>query len=67
MNQIKLGIQTASVVLGIYIYSKIWMYFINNWDKMFNDDASPGIVCFYTVWFILHIIGIIAAVIWAWM
>ena len=43
-------------------------YFFNRKHQTnMDDDASPCIVGFYTVWFILHIIGITTAVIWAWM
>ena len=66
MDRIKLGIQIATVVIGIYIYGAIWKYFADRLSDM-DDDASPCIVGFYTVWFILHIIGITTAVIWAWM
>jgi len=67
MDSIKLGIQIATFVIGICIYGAIWKYFADRLSDMDDDDASPCIVGFYTVWFILHIIGITTAVIWAWM
>lgn len=44
MDSIKLGIQIATVVIGIYIYGAIWKYFADRLSDM-DDDASPSIIC----------------------
>lgn len=65
MNQIKFGLQLASIIVGIYIYCRIWKYFVDNIDE--DTDITSCCGLFFTIWSVLHFIGIILAVIWAWL
>ena len=57
MEQIKLGLRIASIVVGIIGYSAIWIYLINNRK---NEK------CEWVLWKFFHIAAIALAFVWAW-
>ena len=61
MEQIKLGLRIASIVVGIIGYSAIWMWMINNRRKNENSE----LIC--VLWKFLHVIAIELAFLWAWL
>lgn len=60
MEQIKLGLRIASIVVGIIGYSAIWMWLINNR----RNENSEHI---WVLWKILHVIAIELVFLWAWL
>ena len=56
MEQIKLSLRIASIVVGLIVYCGVWSYII---DK-FNDSTVS------IIWIVLHIMGFVIAVVWAW-
>ena len=60
MEQIKLGLRIASIVVGIIGYSAIWMWLINNRR---NENSEP----IWVLWKFLHVIAIELVFIWAWL
>lgn len=60
MEQIKLGLRIASIVVGIISYSAIWIWLINNRWKSKNDELI------WVLWKFLHVIAIAVAFLWAW-
>ena len=61
MEQIKLGLRIASIVVGIIGYSAIWMWMINNRRKNENSE----LIC--VLWKFLHVIATELAFLWAWL
>lgn len=61
MEQIKLGLRIASIVVGIIGYSAIWMWFIRNYRT--NEDVKHD----FPAWIIFHLILIFIAFFWAWL
>ena len=59
MEQIKLGLRIASIVVGIIGYSAIWMWLINNRR---NEKSELALV----LWKFLHAVVIALAFLWAW-
>lgn len=59
MEQIKLGLRIASIVVGIIGYSAIWIYLINNRR---NENSELR----WVLWKFLHVIAIALAFVWAW-
>lgn len=59
MEQIKLGLRIASIVVGIIGYSAIWIYLINN-------RRNENIELPWVLWKLFHIAAIAVAFIWAW-
>ena len=57
MEQIKLGLRIASIVVGIIGYSAIWIYQINNRK---NEKSE------WVLWKFFHAIVIALAFLWAW-
>lgn len=57
MEQIKLGLRIASIVVGIIAYGEIWMWVIRNCETNENDLIT---------WILLHIVVAIFAFSWAW-
>lgn len=60
MEQIKLGLRIASIVVGIIGYSAIWMWLINNRRK------NEYIELLRWLWECFHAIVIALAFLWAW-
>lgn len=60
MEQIKLGLRIASIVVGIIGYSAIWIHLINNRRKNENSEVL------WSLWEFIHGVVIIAAFLWAW-
>lgn len=56
MEDLKLGLRIASIVVGLIAYCGVWNYIIDN----FNDKIV------FMIWIVLHVVGIITAVVWAW-
>lgn len=61
MEQIKLGLRIASIVVGIIGYSAIWIYLINNRRKNENSELA------WVSWKCFHAIVIALAFLWAWV
>ena len=61
MEQIKLGLRIASIVVGIIGYSAIWMWLINNRRKNENSELI------WVLWKFLHVIVIELVFLWAWL
>lgn len=61
MEQIKLGLRIASIVVGIIGYSAIWMWLINNRRKNENSELI------WVLWKFLHVIVIELVFLWAWI
>lgn len=59
MEQIKLGLRIASIVVGIIGYSAIWMWLINNRRKNENSELI------WALWKFLHAVVIAVAFLWA--
>lgn len=60
MEQIKLGLRIASIVVGIIGYSAIWMWLINNRRNEKSELA-------WVLWKLSHAIVIALAFLWAWV
>lgn len=60
MEQIKLGLRIASIVVGIIGYSAIWIYLINNRRENENSEFA------WVLWKLFHAIVIALAFLWAW-
>lgn len=60
MEQIKLGLRIASIVVGIIGYSAIWIYLINN-----RRDKKSELA--WVLWKYFHAIAIALAFVWAWI
>ncbi len=60
MEQIKLGLRIASIVVGIIGYSAIWIYLINNRRENENSELP------WVLWKFFHAIVIALAFLWAW-
>ena len=61
MEQIKLGLRIASIVVGIIGYSAIWMWLINNRRKNENSELI------WVLWKFLHVIVIELVFLWTWL
>lgn len=60
MEQIKLGLRIASIVVGIIGYSVIWIYLINNRR---NENGE----LLWVLWKLFHAIVIALAFLWGWV
>lgn len=60
MEQIKLGLRIASIVVGIIGYSAIWMWLINNRRNEKSELA-------WVLWKLFHAIVIALAFLLAWV
>ena len=49
MEQIKLGLRIASIVVGIIGYSAIWIYLINNRRNEKSELAWVSRKCFHAI------------------
>lgn len=59
MEQIKLGLRIASIVVGIIGYSAIWIYLINN-----RRDEKSELA--WVLWKLFHAVLLALAFVWAW-
>lgn len=59
MEQIKLGLRIASIVVGIIGYSAIWIHLINNHQNEKSEFA-------WVLWKFFHIAAIAVAFVLAW-
>ena len=60
LNQIKLGLRIANIVVGIIGYSAIWIYLINN--RLKNEKSERA----WVLWKYFHAIVIALVFLWAW-
>lgn len=60
MEQIKLGLRIASIVVVIIGYSAIWIHLINNHRKNENSELL------WVLWKFIHAVVIVVAFLWAW-
>lgn len=61
MEQIKLGLRIASIVVCIIGYSAIWIYLINNHRE--NENSAIA----WVLWKYFHAVVIALAFLWAWV
>lgn len=61
MEQIKILLRIAGIVVGFMVYFCVWTYIISN----LSDDGTVYMIVSIT-WIALHIIGFVTAVVWAW-
>lgn len=64
MEDLKLGLRIASIVVGLIAYCGVWNYIIDNFNYCFEDSVTYQII--FTIWIILHVVGIVTAIVWAW-
>ncbi len=73
MEDIKLGVRICSIFLGMVVWMKIWVYWLDNGkgiismnkhNSEFNKWFYLGL--FYILWFIGHGFGIMFLIVWAW-
>lgn len=64
MENLKLGLRIASIVVGLIVYCYIWKYILDDFYDSFDDSILYQTVL--TIWIVLHVIGIVTAVVWAW-
>lgn len=64
MENLKLSLRIVSIVVGILVYCSVWHYIIANFDDSFEDGVLYRIV--FIIWIVLHIVGFVTAVVWAW-
>ena len=64
MENLKLGLRIASIVVGLIVYCYVWNYIIDNFKVSFVDSVLYQIV--FMIWIVLHAVGIVSAVVWAW-
>ena len=64
MEDLKLGLRIASIVVGLIVYCLVWKYIIDNFKDSFEDSVLYQTVSI--IWIVLHIIGFVTAVVWAW-
>lgn len=55
MENLKLGLRIASIVVGLIVYCGVWSYIIDNFDDQIV----------FMIWVVLHVVGIVSAVVWA--
>lgn len=76
LDQIKLGIRIASLVVGAIIWGYIWKFTLTTIIDALPDkdghckNLSDSDICkvvFSSLWIALHIYAFIALVCWAWM
>ncbi len=64
MENLKLGIRIASIFVGLIVYCGVWSYIIDNFSDSFEDSVLYQVVSI--IWIVLHTVGIVTAVVWAW-
>ena len=64
MEDLKLGIRIASIVVGVIAYCGVWSYLIDNFKDSFENSVLYQVVSI--IWIVLHIVGFVTAVVWAW-
>ena len=64
MENLKLGLRIASIVVGLIVYCCVWKYIIDNFKYSFEDSVLYQTVSI--IWIVLHIMGFVIAVVWAW-
>lgn len=64
MENLKLGLRIFSIVVGIIVYCSVWNYIIDNFSESFDNDVIYQVV--FMIWIVLHVVGIVSAVVWAW-
>ena len=64
MEQIKISLRIASIVVGLIVYCLVWNYIIDNFKDSFEDSVLYQTVSI--IWIVLHIVGFVTAVVWAW-
>lgn len=64
MENLKLGLRITSIVVGLIVYCGVWSYLIDNFSESFEDSVLYQIV--FIIWIVLHVVGIVSAIVWAW-
>lgn len=50
--------------VAVIVYCYIWKYILDDFYDSFDDSILYQTVL--TIWIVLHVIGIVTAVVWAW-
>lgn len=75
MDQIKLGIRIASLVVGAFVWGYIWQFVIKTIADTLPDkdghckDLSNSDICkvvFSSLWITMHVLSVMELVFWAW-
>lgn len=71
MKDVKLIIQLASILIACVVYVGIWCWIYDNRDEYLYISYPKGIPgrflsIFSQIWCVIHIVGAIGAIIWAW-
>lgn len=71
MNDVKLIIKLISILMVCVIYVGIWCWIYDNRDEYLYISYPKGfhgrfLNIFSQVWCVVHIVGAIAAIVWAW-
>ena len=64
MEGLKLSLRIVSIVVLVIVYYYVWKYIIGNFSESFDDDVLYQVVSI--IWIVLHIVGFVTAVVWAW-
>ena len=71
MKDVKLIIQLASILIACVVYVGIWYWIYDNRDEYLYISYPKGfderfLSMFSQIWCVIHIVGAIGAIIWAW-
>lgn len=71
MNDLKLIIRLVSIFIACVVYVGIWYWIYDNRDEYLYISYPKGfderfLSMFSQTWCVIHIVGAIGAIIWAW-
>ena len=71
MNDLKLIIRLVSIFIACVVYVGIWYWIYDNRDEYLYISYPKGfderfLRMFSQIWCVIHIVGAIGAIIWAW-
>jgi hypothetical protein len=71
MNDLKLIIRLVSIFIACVVYVGIWYWIYDNRDEYLYISYPKGfderfLSMFSQIWCVIHIVGAIGAIIWAW-
>ena len=72
MNDVKLIIRLASILIVCVVYVGIWYWIWIHRDEYLYISYPKGfperfLSIFSQIWCVIHIVGAIGAIIWAWL
>ena len=71
MNDLKLIIRLVSIFIACVVYVGIWYWIYDNRDEYLYISYPKGfderfLSMLSQIWCVIHIVGAIGAIIWAW-